>query len=450
MGFVETSRELFGRIADAALAELRQGEELNLRLSAEEQAYVRFNNTHVRQATSVAQRRLGLVFQSAGRKLRLSVDLGGGLRTDLAAVRSLLARARAEAQVLPADPFIVAMANNGTSDNHHGGDYPGAEDWMGQIADAAAGMDFAGLLAAGPQIRAVRNSAGQDHWFCCDSFFIDYSLFTVNGAGENKAVKGLHADRVWRPVTFAHALEAGKSQLERLRRPARSLPPGEYRVYLAPAAVEKLVGMFSWGAVSYDDWKKGNSALQKLIEGEAGFSEQFNLRENFRLGLAPRFNNLGEVGPAELPIIGQGRLENLRVSSRSAQEHGVPGNGADDGEGLRSPEVRGGGLAEAEVLRALDTGLYVGDLHYLNWSDTHTARLTGMTRYACFWVENGEIAAPIRDLRFDESLYRIFGTGLEALTRESQMFPATDTYRRRALGGCKVPGAMIGTFRFTL
>jgi predicted Zn-dependent protease len=88
-------------------------------------------------------------------------------------------------------------------------------------------------------------------------------------------------------------------------------------------------------------------------------------------------------------------------------------------------------------------------LHYLNWSDPQTARLTGMTRYACFRVESGEIAEPIRDLRFDESLYRMFGSSLEALTRDSRLFPSTDTYGQRALGGCQVPGALINAFRFT-
>jgi len=73
-----------------------------------------------------------------------------------------------------------------------------------------------------------------------------------------------------------------------------------------------------------------------------------------------------------------------------------------------------------------------------------------MTRYACFWVENGEPVEPIRDLRFDESLYRIFGTELESLTRETHSIPATDTYHRRALGGRKIPGGLLRAFRFTL
>jgi predicted Zn-dependent protease len=140
----------------------------------------------------------------------------------------------------------------------------------------------------------------------------------------------------------------------------------------------------------------------------------------------------------------------LLISSRTAQEYGVMSNGADSGEGFRSPEMGTGELEEAYILSALNTGIYVSNLHYLNWSDLLNARITGMTRYACFWVENGEIIAPIKDLRFDESLYRVFGTELEAVTRTADITMKTDTYLQRSLGGSKVPGVLVRDFRFTL
>ena len=53
-------------------------------------------------------------------------------------------------------------------------------------------------------------------------------------------------------------------------------------------------------------------------------------------------------------------------------------------------------------MKKIDTGLYLGNLHYLNWSDNIGGRITGMTRYACFWVEDGEIVAPIENMRFEK------------------------------------------------
>ena len=42
-------------------------------------------------------------------------------------------------------------------------------------------------------------------------------------------------------------------------------------------------------------------------------------------------------------------------------------------------------------------------------------RLTGMTRFATFWVEHGQIVAPVEAMRFDDSLYRLLGSELERL-----------------------------------
>ena len=82
--------------------------------------------------------------------------------------------------------------------------------------------------------------------------------------------------------------------------------------------------------------------------------------------------------------------------------------------------MAGGELAAADALAALGTGLYVGNLWYLNYSDRPACRMTGMTRFATFWVEDGRIVAPVDVLRFDDTIYRMLGENLEALTRETE------------------------------
>mgnify|MGYP007051336891 CR=1 len=120
----------------------------------------------------------------------------------------------------------------------------------------------------------------------------------------------------------------------------------------------------------------------------------------------------GEVAPELIELIREGELVNTLVSSRSAREFGVESNFATEDEGLRSPVMAAGDLPESEVLQALGTGVYLSNLHYLNWSDVAGGRITGRTRYACFWVENGEIAGPIENMRFDDSFYHFFGEHL--------------------------------------
>jgi predicted Zn-dependent protease len=450
MRFQKKAIDDFDRLSEACFDALGEGEQLTLNLAAEEQQFLRFNNSRVRQSTSVSQSRLNLCLQSPNRRVVYSFDLTGDLDHDMAASVSLIERGREELRELPEDPFVTPLINHGESQQHHAGRLTETQPLLEQVSTHTKGSDFTGLYAGGPQLRASCNSEGMRHAFSTESFFLDYSLFTVNAGDENKAVKALHAGREWDARTFEKSVTESRERLKLLKQDSQPLAPGHYRVFFAPAAAESLLALFSWGALSYRAWKKGDSALKRLIEGELQLSPLFSLSENFSLGLTPSFNSLGEVAPEQLEVIAKGALGSLLISSRTAQEYGVMSNGADSGEGFRSPEMGTGELEEADILSALNTGIYVSNLHYLNWSDLLNARITGMTRYACFWVENGEIIAPIKDLRFDESLYRVFGTELEAVTKTADITMKTDTYLQRSLGGSKVPGVLVRDFRFTL
>ena len=73
-----------------------------------------------------------------------------------------------------------------------------------------------------------------------------------------------------------------------------------------------------------------------------------------------------------------------------------------------------------------------------------------MTRYASFLVENGEIKAPIYQMRFDDSFYDFFGANLLSISDENMISPNVSTYGGRSLGGSKCPGILIDNFRYTL
>ena len=102
------------------------------------------------------------------------------------------------------------------------------------------------------------------------------------------------------------------------------------------------------------------------------------------------------------------------------------------------------------MVQKIDTGIYLSNLHYLNWSDRPGGRITGMTRYACFWIENGEVIAPIENMRFDDSIYNFFGENLEAVTDKAHLHPAVQTYDGRELGGVSCPGILLKSFELTL
>lgn len=314
------------------------------------------------------------------------------------------------------------------------------------IVQILAELDFTGIYAGGVVIKGYGDSQGQKHWFATDTFTLDYSLFTPTG----QAVKGTFAGSNWDESAYMQKISQDKQQLELLAVTPKELPRGQYKTYFAPAAVADLSMMLSWGAVSEADLQQGNSALAILSRKDKVLSPKFNLKENFQLGLVPRFNAWGEMADPELPIIEKGILVNTLINSRTAKEYQKTANGANSSETLRAPEITPGNLEFAEIIPQLDTGLYVSNLHYLNWSDRPNGRITGMTRYACFWVENGEIIAPIENLRFDESLYRFWGDNLVDFTNFQEFIPDVGTYESRELGGGLVPGMLVEDFTYTL
>ncbi|XFA72465.1 TldD/PmbA family protein [Thermosynechococcaceae cyanobacterium Okahandja] len=425
------------------LAALKPAEALFIEIAGESSQFIRFNRARVRQIGTVTETTVTLRLQTQQRTASTSFPYTGA--ADLPLAIAHLEALRAETLQLPPDPYLSPPIDTGSIQDTYMGHLLGTDAVVQGLLTPVQALDFTGIYSGGTMVRGSFNSAGQEHWFATETFCLDYSLFTAAG----KAVKNTYAGTHWQQEAYQAQIEGDRQQLAQLDLPVRRLEPGRYRTYFAPAAVAELVGMLSWGAVSEASYRQGGSALAKLREG-VSLSPLFSLHEDFTAGTVPRFNAEGDIAPFCLPIIAKGELQTFLISRRTAQEYGLQPNGASAHEGLRSPLVLPGTLPSEDCLRALDTGLYVGNLHYLNWSDRPSGRLTGMTRYACFWVEQGQIVAPITDLRFDDSLYTFWGQNLEALTDTPVWIAHTDTYERRSLGGMTVPGMLVSEFNFTL
>ncbi|MBE9181724.1 TldD/PmbA family protein [Oculatella sp. LEGE 06141] len=436
----------FNQLTTALLAELKADEQLTIELSGEHSQFVRFNTARVRQTGDITDGQVQLTLMHNQRSSFREFPFVGNWEIDWPEAQAALADLRQEVPQLPSDPYLVLPTGNASSRDVYSGQLLAPEAVAAAVLTDVSGLDFTGIYGGGASIRAYADSAGQRHWFATETFALDYSLFATDG----QAVKGTFAGSHWDQSAYGAKLADSKLQLERLATSPKFIPKGQYRTYLAPAAIAELVSMFSWGGVSEAALQQGSSALGLLQRGEKLLSPHFSLTENFGRGLVPRFNELGEVAPLKLPLIADRKLVNTLVSSRTAKEYSKTANGANSSESLRSPDLSPGTLAAAEILNALDTGLYLSNLHYLNWSDRPTGRVTGMTRYACFWVENGEIVAPIENLRFDETIYRCFGDNLLLLTDFQEFIPEVGTYSQRNLGGMWMPGAIVADFTYTL
>ncbi|MCO4745400.1 MAG: TldD/PmbA family protein [Proteobacteria bacterium] len=414
--------------------------------AGEESDFVRFNHAKVRQSGSVSQGALTLRVIDGRRHATTELGLSADLEIDQQRLASAIGRLLETVACVPEDPHLLLSE---TVENTHQSDPTPAPDAFAitnSICAAAEGTDFVGIYAGGRQWRAFANHLGQRNWFDSTSFLLDYSLVH----SKDKAVKTSIGGKQWSDAQLAASIAQAKVQLEALDRPSRTIPPGSYRAYLTPAAVAEIFELVGYGGFSAQAQQLKVSMLHRLAAGEASLSAAISVTEQTDRGLGPQFTPDGFIKPGAVPLIAEGASASGLISPRSAVEFGLEHNGSDASEFPRALSMSGGDLDATEALERLGTGVWVSNLWYLNHSDKNAARFTGMTRFATFWVEDGKLVAPLDVMRFDATLYDLFGDDLEALTATTELMPSASTYESRSTDFIEVPGALVKALPFTL
>jgi len=435
----------FFRLADFAATRMQSGEGFLLRYSGEQSRFVRFNRAAVRQSGSVEQHYLTVELFKGRQHLSQRLVITGHA-DDQQRLDATISGLREMLSFAPEDPhFLISNSVQSTARNDPGRLLPD-DAVIPAILGKAAGKDFVGFYAAGPIHHGFANSFGQRNWHTVHTFSLDGCFYLQS----DKAVKLSYGGREWDDAAFAEKIARAQTQLSFLERTPKTIAPGGYRAFLSTAAMEELLGMLGWGGFSLAAHRTGTTPLIRLARGETALNPVVHLAENTEAGLAPEFQDEGFVKPASVALIDNGQYRECLASPRSAGEFHAAQNGANADEAPAALEMAGGLLAEHDILPALGTGLLIGNLWYLNYSDRNACRLTGMTRFATFWVENGAIVAPVNVMRFDDSIYRMLGDNLVGLTAARDWRLSTDTYDARSTASMHIPGALIDDFRLTL
>jgi len=439
-------RKYFEQLANEVCGPVGGIDRVSLYWAGESSDFIRFNHAQVRQATHVAQRYGTLSVVAGARQATSRITLTGDTAADAAALLAERAGLIDDLPHVPEDAYLLLPTDVSNTERDAAGRVPSASQVIEAVVNHGRDTDLVGFYAGGPIARGFADSRGQRNWHRVESFHLEWCLYR----GGDQAVKSAYAGTLWDDASFDGRMSAAREQLGLLSRPVKVLAPGAYRVYLSPVAVADLLGTLSWGGFGHKDLQTGVSTLIQAHRGQASFSESIMLTEASGEGIAPRFQSDGFVKPGSVPLVKNGSISGTLVSPRTAREYGVPANGANGSESPDALAMTGGTLDANDVLAALGTGVYISDLHYLNYSDRQACRMTGMTRFACFWVERGQIVAPIGVMRFDDSLLRMFGEGLEALTQSCELVPDSSTYQERTLRSVTAPGAIVRGFQFTL
>lgn len=439
-------RRYFESLAAAVCVPVEGVDRTSLYYAAETSEFIRFNHATVRQATHVEQRYATVAVVTGRRRATGTVTLSGDIAADTRALLAERATLVSQLPLVPEDDYLLLPDDVASTERSAEGGLPSPRQVIDAVAEHAAQTDLVGFYAGGPVVRAFADSRGQRNWHSIESFNFEWSLYHAG----DQAAKSSYAGTHWDDAEFARRIAAGRQQVALLALPRKTLPPGDYRAYFSPVAMADLLSTLGWGGFGLKAMKTGVSSLMNMHRGEAQLHPGFSLIEATGEGIAPCFQDDGFVKPQAVPLVAAGRIAGTLNSPRSAKEYGVIANGSCAGEWPEALALRAGDLPAAGVLATLDTGVYISNLHYLNYSDRQACRMTGMTRFACFWVDQGQLVAPISVMRFDDSFLRMFGSGLIALTQETELQPDSGTYGGRQLASVTTPGAIVEGFRLTL
>tara|TARA_B100001063_G_scaffold183965_1_gene173633 strand:+ start:4388 stop:5713 length:1326 start_codon:yes stop_codon:yes gene_type:complete len=440
-------RDYFENIIKEILNNVKSNELLIINFDAEESNFVRLNKGKIRQAGSVKQISMTLSLSTKDkRNLKSYVRLNGSYERDINTLIKTLNYLRRELPDLPKDPYMMFSTSVHSTEISSKKQTTSDEEILKHILHSAISLDLVGIFSSGSIYTGLANSLGQRNWHSDYSFSFDFSVYNK----DNRAIKLNYSAKEWNKDDYNYILNKGVEKLAILSNPEKTISTGEYKVYLEPSALNEIIDMMAWGGFSYKSNKIGTSPLHLLNKKERKLNELITIDENIKGGLSANFNSDGFIKPEEINMITKGEFIESLTSPRSSLEYSVVHNAASSSEYPTSIDMKAGSISDDEVLEKIDYGIYISNLWYLNFSDRNNGRMTGLTRFGCFLVENGKLTAPINTMRFDDSVYSMLGDNLIGLTSSRELLIDSGTYEERSTSSSRLPGAIINNFKMTL
>jgi PmbA protein len=230
----------------------------------------------------------------------------------------------------------------------------------------------------------------------------------------------------------------------------REFGPGEYTVILDPYATADILEMLAFDGMGALAVQEGRSWLNGRI-GKKIMSSSINIVDDplNKEGLPMPFDfegmpakavsivAAGVAGPPVYDSFTAGREE-----GRESTGHAPPPSATERYGPLPMHLFLKPGSASIEsMIQSTKLGIYVTRFWYTRPVHPRDAVITGMTRDGTFLIRDGEIAHPIKSLRFTQSY-------LEALNH-TEAIGSKPRVLRFGYGAASVPAVKLGQFRFT-
>ncbi len=227
--------------------------------------------------------------------------------------------------------------------------------------------------------------------------------------------------------------------------------PGEYTVILDPYATADLLEMLAFDGMGALAVQEGRSWMNGRI-GQRIMADSISIVDDgwSTDGMPWPFDFEG-VPRKVIPIVASGvALSPVYDSFTAGREAGKQSTGhatPPSPQGRFGPApmnlfLRPGTSSLEAMIRSTKHGLYITRFWYTRTVHPRDAVVTGMTRDGTFLIRDGEIAHPIKSLRFTQSY-------VEAL-KYTEAIGTTPRLLRSGFGGTtSVPAVKLARFRFT-
>jgi predicted Zn-dependent protease len=318
-----------------------------------------------------------------------------------------------------------------------------AEGVADLIGACAPGYAAAGAFETVASEVAVANTEGQ---FCWAPTTMASLTTVVNGGDGGSGFAERFAARIDDLDPVAIGRRAADTAVSSQN--PRDLDPGRYAVVLEPSAVSTLVGFLAWIGFGGRMLHEGRSCLSGR-EGERVADESVTIYDDARadgtLGLPFDFEGL----PRErVSLIDRGvfrggvyDLRTARVAGTRATGHALPPPNPEGPFPLNLFMEPGDADVEG-MIAATERGVLVTRFHYSNIVHPLESTITGMTRDGTFLIEKGEVAHPVKNLRFTQSI-------LDALRDTSAVGRETELASEFFFSASRVPALKVDAFNFS-
>ncbi|MEN6356033.1 MAG: TldD/PmbA family protein [Armatimonadota bacterium] len=214
------------------------------------------------------------------------------------------------------------------------------------------------------------------------------------------------------------------------------VPPGDYECIMLPYAVCDMLYDFRYAGMGAMSYQEGHSFMCGKM-GQKIVSDKISIWDDGRdpRTIAAPFDSEG-VAKQHVDIIRNGVASGVLYGSYTAHREGKKSTGHSGGINL----IMGPGDATIpEMIASTKRGIMMTRFHYANITHLMTAAVSGMTRDGTFLIEDGKIVAPVKNLRFNQSiveaLAKVEMVGKDLILDDGILAPAIKTGKFTFLSG---------------